>query len=85
MMDVKWDFQGSGLDLEAAEKAVGKVLTFYRQALAGTACPIHGQEPWLKVEGRTLQSLVVSIEVCCEELLERAKSRVGEVSRRDQE
>lgn len=85
MVDVKWDFQGAALDMHAAEKAVGKVVTFYQQALASTICPIHNQEPWLKVEGRTPQSLAVSIEACCGELLERAKISVGGVSRRGQE
>jgi hypothetical protein len=85
MVDVKWDFQGAALDFETAEKAVGRVLTFYKQALAGALCPVHGREPWLRVEGRTAPGLVVSIEACCEVLLEQAKDRVGLVSRREQE
>lgn len=85
MVDVKWDFQGSALDMHAAENAVGKVVTFYQRALASTVCPIHNQEPWLRVEGCTPQSLVVSIEACCGELLERAKLSVGGVSRRSQD
>jgi len=45
------------------------------------AVGIHTRAPWLKVKRRTLQDLVVSIEACCGELLERAKTRVGGVSR----
>jgi hypothetical protein len=85
MVDVHWDLRGGALDRETANKAVGRVLSFYQQALEGSTCPIHDREPWLKVQGATVQSLVVSIEACCEESLERAKTRVGGVSRRSQE
>jgi hypothetical protein len=85
MVDVEWDFLGVDLDKEAAERAVSNVLTFYKQALGGITCPIHSREPWLRVQGRTLPSLAVSIEACCGELLERATTRVGEVARRSQD
>jgi hypothetical protein len=82
MVDVEWDLEGGDLDQTAAEKAVGRVIRFYQRALSATICPVHSREPWLKVKGRTLPNLVVSIEACCEELLRRAQARVGDVSRR---
>jgi hypothetical protein len=85
MVTVKWALKGGGLRIDAAEKAVGKVLTFYQEALAGITCPTHGQEPGLKVEGRTVRDLVVSIETCCGELLEKANTRVNGLSRRSEE
>jgi hypothetical protein len=85
MVAVKWALKGGGLSIDAAEKAVGKVLTFYKGALTGITCPTHGQEPVLKVEGRTINDLVVSIETCCGELLEKANTRVNGVSRRSDE
>jgi hypothetical protein len=84
MVDVKWDLRGSAMDVRTAEGAVGKVVAFYKQALAGTTCPVHSREAWLRVEGSTPQNLVVSIEACCRELLEKAETRVGGVSRRHQ-
>lgn len=85
MVQVKWDFEGADLDKEAAEAAVGKVLNYYKQALAGFTCRVHSQEAWLKVHGRTLETLAVSIETCCQELLDRVNARIGGVSRRNQE
>jgi hypothetical protein len=85
MVEVEWDFEGGAVDRPAAEKAVGRVLAFYQQALAGISCGAHRREPWLKVKGPTLQTLVVSIEACCGDLLQRAKARVGGVSRRGDE
>lgn len=85
MVDVKWDFQGGGVDFEAAEKSVGKVVTFYRETLAGISCPIHEKEARLLVKGSTARELVVSLEACCDELLKKINARVGGVSRRDQE
>ncbi len=85
MIQVKYDVEGADLDKEAAEAAVGKVLNYYKQALAGLTCPLHGREPWLKVHGRTLETLAVSIETCCQELLNRTDARTGGVSRRNQE
>lgn len=84
MVDVKWDFQGGVVDLRAAEQSVGKLLTFYKDALAGVTCPVHERTPWLKVKGRTVRDLLVTVEACCEESLHRATSRVDGVSRRHQ-
>ena len=85
MVDVEWDFMGGELDRAAAEKAVGRVVTFYQQALAWITCPTHHREPWLRVEGRTSESLRVIIEACCGELLERANDKVRGVSRRGED
>jgi hypothetical protein len=85
MVDVKWDLQGGNLNLQDAEESVGKVLTFYRETLAGITCPAHQQEARLVVKGRTVRELVVSLEVCCDELLKRINARVGSVSRRGEE
>jgi hypothetical protein len=85
MVAVKWALKGGGLSIDAAEKAVGKVLAFYKEALSGILCPTHGQEPGLKVEGRTVRDLVVSIETCCGELLGKANTRVDGLSRRSEE
>jgi hypothetical protein len=85
MVTVKWALKGGGLSIDAAEKAVGKVLAFYKEALAGIICPTHRQAPGLKVEGRTVQDLVVSIETCCGELLEKANTRIDGLSRRSEE
>jgi hypothetical protein len=85
MVDVQWNFEEGELDRAAAEKAVGKVLAFHQQALAGITCPIHQREPSLIVEGRTPQTLRVSIEACCGKLLEKAHYKVRGVSRRDEE
>jgi hypothetical protein len=85
MVDVRWDFQGAAVDLNAAEQAVGRIVTFHREALDGTVCPIHNREPWLMVKGRTPRDLVVSIGACCDQLLDAAQGRMNGVSRRDQE
>ena len=85
MVDVKWDFQGAAVDLRAAEQSVGPLLTFYKGALAGVTCPVHERKPWLKVQGRTVRDLQVTIEACCKESLHSATSRVDGVSRRQQQ
>ncbi len=85
MIEVKWDFEGAELDRDAAKAAVEKILNFYTGGLAGITCPTHGQKPGLKVQGRTVETLVVSVEACCQTLLDRANDRIRSISRRDQE
>jgi len=84
MVDVKWHL-AEEVSREAAEAALGGVLLFHQQALAGLTCPVHQQEPWLRVQGRTIQNLGVTVETCCRELLDRTHARIGAVSRRHQE
>ena len=85
MVEVRWDFQGVALDMVAAEKAVGRVVRFYQEALRDITCPVHDKRPGLVVKGQTQRRLQVSIETCCAELLERANTQVNGVSRRAQD
>jgi hypothetical protein len=84
MIEVKYELE-RGIDGQAAERAVEKVLRYHQHALAGVTCPTHGNPPWLKVGGQSLDRLTVAIESCCETLAQSIRARMRNVSRRDQE
>lgn len=74
MMAVKWEFQGN--DLAAAQTVVTRILKRYRQALGGIRCPVHGAASTVVIRGRTLDDLTLSIEPCCQILLDEADARL---------
>jgi hypothetical protein len=84
MIEVKYELEG-GIDNVAAERSVERLLRYHQHVLAGLTCSIHGTTPWLRVRGRSLERLTVSIESCCEALAGSALGRIQDVSRRDQE
>ena len=83
MIDVTYELEG-GIDEGTAARAVEKVVRYHQQILSGLTCPIHQKAPWLKVYGRSLPSLAVSVESCCRLLAEKVAARLDLVSRRDQ-
>jgi hypothetical protein len=85
MIQVKWELEGSDIDAAAAESAVQRVINYYQRVLAGLSCPAHKKEPWLAVHGRTVGSLVVTVESCCPALKSQMDEQMRRVSRRDDE
>jgi hypothetical protein len=84
MVEVKYELEGD-IDHLTAERSVERVLRYHQHVLAGLTCSIHGTPPWLRVRGRSLERLTVTIESCCEALAGEALGRIRDVSRRDQE
>ena len=84
MIEVKYELGGNIAD-EKAERSVERVVRYHQQILSGVICPVHGGPPWLKVQGRALESLTVTVESCCSALADVARTRLHVVSRRDQE
>jgi hypothetical protein len=82
MVALKFELE-DGLGEMAAEAAVEKTVRFYRRALEGVTCPVHGSYPSLLVKGGTMARLAISIEVCCAALSNAADDRVRAVSRRE--
>jgi hypothetical protein len=74
MMEVRWDFKGDELGQEAAETAVHRVLDRYSRPLANVKCPVHGKVPVLVVRGHSLDDLDLTVETCCQALLDDANS-----------
>jgi hypothetical protein len=83
MIEVRYELDG-GIDEDTAARTVETVLRYHQRALSGVSCPTHQQAPWLKVHGRSLLTLAVSIESCCPALSEKVEARIQDVSRRDQ-
>jgi ribosome maturation factor RimP len=83
MVNVTYELDGA-INEEAAARTVEKVVRYHQQVLLGVTCPIHQENPRLKVYGRSLQDLAVSVESCCEVLSEKVASQLDLVSRRDQ-
>ena len=83
MIDVTYELEG-GIDEDTAAATMERVVRYHQQVLSGVTCPIHREAPWLKVHGRSLQSLAVSVESCCQLLAEKVAARLDLVSRRDQ-
>jgi hypothetical protein len=84
MIEVKYELEGD-IDGVEAERAVERVLRYHQHVLAGLTCPFHGSLPWLRVRGRSVERLTVTIESCCESLAGQAQARIQDVSRRDQD
>ena len=82
-MNVAYELE-EGLDEASAARTVDRVVRYHQQVLSGMTCPAHQQAPWLRVHGRSLQSLAVCVESCCEVLSEKVAARLDLVSRRDQ-
>jgi hypothetical protein len=85
MIQVKWELEGSDIDVAAAEGVLQRVLNYYQRVLVGLSCPAHFAEPWLAVRGRTLGSLKVTVESCCPALRSEMDELMRRVSRRDDE
>jgi hypothetical protein len=84
MIEVKYELEGD-IDDEEAERAVERVLRYHQHVLAGLTCSIHGSPPWLRVRGRVIERLTVTIESCCESLAGLTLARIQHVSRREQD
>jgi hypothetical protein len=84
MIEVRYELEGD-IDNHAAERAVERILRYHQHALAGVTCPTHETAPWLTVRGRAVDRLTVTIESCCVALSDKARTRIQDISRRDQE
>lgn len=80
MMKVEWEFDGDEVGKAAAQAAVRRILDHYKRALNGLTCPIHGDVPILRVRGRTLEDLDISVESCCQPLIDEAYARIRRAS-----
>jgi hypothetical protein len=83
MIRVTYELDGPVEETTAA-RAVEKVVRFHQQALSDLTCPIHQEAPWLKVRGRSLRELAVSVESCCAALTGKVEERINHISRRDE-
>jgi hypothetical protein len=83
MMEVRWEFKGDELGQEAAETAVHRVLDRYSRPLANIKCPVHGKVPVLVVRGHSLDDLDLTVETCCQALLDDANGRIRAAARLD--
>jgi hypothetical protein len=76
MIAVKWEFEGTGAEVAAAQMVVEKNLARYQRALRNVWCPVHGSAAALIVRGRTLAELELGIEPCCQAFIDEAYARV---------
>ena len=76
MLAVKWEFDGDDGELAAAQTVVQRILTKYQRALSGIRCPVHGSASLLIVRGRTLEDLNLSVEPCCQALVDEANAHI---------
>jgi hypothetical protein len=85
MIKVEWEFEGDDVGEAAAQAALRMILDRYKRALRGLTCPTHGEVLILRVRGRTLEDLDISVESCCQPLMDEANARIrrasGEVPR----
>ena len=62
MIAVKWEFEGTGAEVAAAQMVVEKILARCQRALRNVWCPVHGSGVALTVRGRTLEELELGID-----------------------
>jgi hypothetical protein len=82
MIAVKWEFEGTGPEVGAAQTMVDKILSRYQRALRGVTCPVHDRAALLVVRGRSLEDLELGIEPCCQALIDEANARIHRGRRR---
>ena len=46
------------------------------KSVGAARCPVHGQRPKIKVEGRKLDSLSFEVSGCCDQLIEKVKKKL---------
>ena len=76
MLSVKWEFNGTGSEVTAAQTLVERILGRCQRALRGVTCPVHGSGAVLVVRGSNLQDLELGIEPCCQALINEANARI---------
>ena len=76
MIAVKWEFEGTGAEVAAAQMVVEKILARCQRALRNVWCPVHGSGVALTVRGRTLEELELGIEPCCQASIDEASMRI---------
>jgi hypothetical protein len=76
MIAVKWEFEGPEMDLPAVQTTVERILSRYQRAIGGIRCPIHGAGPYLCVRGQTVADLELTIEPCCQALIDETNARI---------
>jgi hypothetical protein len=76
MIAVKWEFEGPEMDLPAVQTTVERILSRYQRAIGGIRCPVHGAGPYLCVRGQTVADLELTIEPCCQALIDETNVRI---------
>jgi hypothetical protein len=82
MIAVKWEFEGDDLEVITVQAAVERVLRRYQRALGSVRCPVHESGPLLIVRGRSLNDLDLSVQPCCQALVNEANARIQGARRR---
>jgi hypothetical protein len=76
MIAVRWEFEGPEHDLPAVQTTVERILGRYQRAIGGIRCPVHGAGPFLCVRGQTAEELELTIEPCCQALIDETNARI---------
>ena len=81
MLEVKWEFQGLD-EGRTVQSAVEKIVRRLQRGLGAIVCPVHGRSPLLRVGGRSLSSLDIGFETCCQSLMDEATARIHDIRKR---
>lgn len=76
MIKVEWEFDGDDVGEAAAQAAVRRILDRYKRALNVLTCPTHRDVPILRVRGGTLDDLDITVESCCQPMIDAAHARI---------
>ena len=76
MMKVQWEFEGLVEEMAMAQIRVERTLARYQRTIGGIQCPVHGVAPLLAVKGQGIEQLELTIETCCQTLVDETNARI---------
>jgi hypothetical protein len=80
MVKVVWQFEEHEWHDKLSRAALEAALEGVRQHLADLPCPVHGESPTMVVGGRSVDTISLDIQGCCDGLTGPARAKLAELA-----